>query len=96
MRQRCRGLLLVLLSLVAVAGCRQENTELRVEGKSGDAVKAPDVSSQAVGPEVIQEIDPNTKVVAGEPAVTSDEKEAGAEGTTAEDKTGAVAMKMEY
>lgn len=74
----------VLLAL-GLVGCRETPPNLRVDVKSGDTV-TPVEEAQSTGTEV--------KVVTGENAtIEEDRKE---EGMTGEDKTGAVAVKMEY
>ena len=80
-----------VLLIALVTGCRQGNPELRVEKKSADAVKTLDNG----GPEVIKEISPNTVIVGGVPATTSSDEKT-EDVATAEDKTGAVAVKTQY
>ena len=76
-----------VLLTVALAGCRPSGPTLRVE-QHGE--------QKSAGPEVIQQIAPNAQVVSGEAAVSSEQKEQEAGARTAEDTTGAVAVKMKY
>lgn len=83
-----------VLLVFAIAGCNQRSVDMRVDA-SKEVVRTLDASPKgANGPEMVREIGPATQVVTGEPATTSeDQKE---DGTTAEDKTGAVAVKTTY
>lgn len=76
----------LLGALIAGTGC-QEKADIRFEGKTVDSVKTPGSSSLAEGPEV--------SVVTGEPVVVST-KSKRADGATAEDKTGGMAVKVQY
>ena len=90
--------LLFLLALVPV-GCKEQAPELRVQNASGDAVDKQGAQSAETGEaEVVQDLGPNAKIVGGEPATIVEEHEEAeaADAKTAEDKTGAVAVKMEY
>ncbi len=78
-------LFLSVFLVTLLMGCRQENPDLRIENKTGDAVGSP---------EVIKEVNQSTQVVTGEPATTADDK--AGDVATAEDKTGAVAVKTKY
>ena len=80
----------VIVFLAAfLAGCNESGPHLNVEKGTGDKVH-----ETAPSPEVIQRINPSTMIVTGEAATTSDDRMPQAD--TAEDKTGAVAVKTEY
>ncbi|GEM_PF-2862587 len=72
--------------LIAATGC-QEKAGIRIEDKTVDSVNTPGAVSAGGGPEV--------SVVTGEPVVVS-AKGKRADGATAEDKTGGVAVKVQY
>ena len=70
------------LAIAGTAGCTQTRPELRMEEKGEN----PAAEEQDLGHKV--------KVVTAEPATSEDKQEGDA--PTAEDKPGAVAVKMEY
>ncbi len=74
-------------ALIAGTGCRQQKADIRVVGKATDGIRTPGASSSAGGPEM--------RVVTGEPVMKSDGGGA-TDNTTAEDKLGAVAVKVQY
>ncbi len=89
---RISSLLSIVLLAGVMAGCQESGPNLRVEKKAGDAVKSAGNGSG----ESLQGVKPlseNIKIVTGEPAIKSEED---AGDKAAKDKTGAVAVKMEY
>ena len=81
--------------VVVTAGCGRRDVEIRTDASKEVVWKVDPSSKEANGPEVIKEVGPNTTVVTGEPATTS-ENETEDAATTAEDKPGAVAVKTSY
>ena len=77
-------LLLTMFVAVGLAGCRQK-PYLKMENRSETGNSA----GSAIGA-------PDVKVVTGEPAPKTEASESDAVADTAKDKTGAVAVKMEY
>ena len=84
---RLRWAMTIFLT-VFLTGCYRSSPELRVNPSHE--------TPAAGGPEVIKEIGPNAKIVTGEPATTASEDPTEEDAKTAEDRTGAVAVKMEY
>ena len=86
LRMKISWAIVLIVVFITGTGC-QEKANIHMEGKTADAIRTPDVSLPAEGPEV--------SVVTGEPATTSPGKATDG-ATTAEDKPGAVAVKMQY
>jgi len=89
---RISSLLGIILLAGVIAGCQESGPNLRVEKKAGDAVKLAENGS-GESSQVVKYLSENTKIVTGEPAIKSEED---ASDKVAKDKTGAVAVKMEY
>lgn len=86
--------LAVVLAVFWLAGCRESNSDLRIEQKSVDSVRGSAVNTANTTPKVIKDVGSNVKIVTGEPATVPDKQEENAE--PLKDKPGAVAVKMEY
>ena len=95
-------LFLAVLLAFATAGCKETGpAEVRIDTRSGEVMETTGPSASADGTDagMVQKIGPNAKVVGGEPAAVSEDREdeqSAEDAKTAEDKTGAVAVKMEY
>lgn len=86
----------LVLCIVGMTGCRQERPDLKIDAKSEKAVNEvlPSGPEEHNAAQTEQDLGHNVKVVTAEPATTDEGKEGDV--PTAEDKTGAVAVKMEY
>ena len=78
---------ILVAALMAGSGCRQDKANILFEGKTTDEIRTLSASSSADGIE--------TKLVTGVPA-TASQSEGTVNGAAAEDKTGAIAVKMQY
>ena len=90
-------LILMPLLVFSLTGCRAQRPDLKVDTSAekvldgGHPVIVPNEVNAA---QTERDLGGNVKVVTAEPAITDEEKEGDV--STAEDKTGAVAVKMEY
>ena len=92
------GLIVVLV--LTLSGCREQSPSLRIQAEGADGIQstshAQAPSATEPKPEVMEQINANTQVVTGVPATAEDKEDKPTDGKTAEDKTGAVAVQMQY
>ena len=88
-------LLIFALIIFSLMGCRETTPKLRVENGTEDMIHTTPQSAKNLNDkEEVKAIGQNVKVVTGQEAIAPDPKEKNTE--PAKDKTGAVAVKVQY